>query len=163
MPEVGSFYGFSKFLQRSLLLSADLSDSGGGSEFSLVFFHPEWILSDTPDGEGQSDAANYARRSPYPMINLLRTQEVRKGQEALERGGIYEQNRKTLDAVGTQTLARMLEGRDWSRAVAEGRGPQVCVCPGVTAARADIGLMDRTDVRNCGQRQGAKGRDSVGD
>merc|ERR1712167_505823 len=26
MPEVGSFYGFSKFLQRSLLLSADLSD-----------------------------------------------------------------------------------------------------------------------------------------
>jgi len=43
----------------------------------LVFFHPQWVFRD--GGERQEAAANFARRSPFPMINILRTPQVRAG------------------------------------------------------------------------------------
>ena len=41
----------------------------------LVFFHPKWTFRDGGDRSTTGTAANYARRSPYPMINILRTQQ----------------------------------------------------------------------------------------
>jgi len=47
-------------------------------ELQLVFFHPGYTFRDGKQRLGaEGEAANYARRSPFPMINLLRTPQVR--------------------------------------------------------------------------------------
>ncbi|GMI03423.1 hypothetical protein TrVE_jg5907 [Triparma verrucosa] len=80
----------------------------------LVFFHPKWTFRDGGDRSTTGTAANYARRSPYPMINILRTQQVRRGQRGIPTGLVYRQNEKILSKVGDADLEEMLRSRDWS-------------------------------------------------
>ena len=49
-------------------------------------------------------AANFARRSPWPMINILRTPQVKAAQKGVPTGQVYKQNEERLSAVGTSTL-----------------------------------------------------------
>jgi len=42
----------------------------------LVFFHPQWTFRDGASRVGGDTAGNFARRSPFPMINILRTPQV---------------------------------------------------------------------------------------
>ena len=62
---------------------------------------------------GSDGAANFARRSPFPMINLLRTPQVRDAQKGLPTGSVYEVNEHNLELVGVDGLQTMLETRDW--------------------------------------------------
>lgn len=84
----------------------------------LVFFHPKWSFRDgaaRKDQEGTDTlAANYARRSPWPMINILRTKQVRAAQRGIPTGLVYQQNEKTLSKVGSNHLEAMLRTRDWA-------------------------------------------------
>lgn len=81
----------------------------------LVFFHPAWTFRDGSERAGPMAAANYARRSPWPMINILRTKQVRTAQKGIPTGLVYQQNEKTLDKVGSEELEGMLRNRDWSK------------------------------------------------
>lgn len=80
----------------------------------LVFFHPDWTFRDGGERSGMGSAANYARRSPWPMINILRTTQVRAAQKGIPTGLVYQQNEKTLTKIGTKSLETMLRLRDWS-------------------------------------------------
>ena len=81
----------------------------------LVFFHPGYAFRDGQDRTGgEGAAANYARRSPFPMINLLRTPQVRAAQKGLPTGSVYTTNERNLELVGAVELERMLEEKDWS-------------------------------------------------
>ncbi len=80
----------------------------------MVFFHPEWTFRDGGERSGVGSAANYARRSPWPMINILRTTQVRTAQKGIPTGLVYQQNEKTLTKIGTKSLEKMLRLRDWS-------------------------------------------------
>lgn len=81
----------------------------------LVFFHPHWSFRDGSARAGDGMAANYARRSPWPMINILRTNQVRKAQKGIPTGLVYKQNEKTLGQVGAHDLEVMLRLRDWEK------------------------------------------------
>jgi len=84
-------------------------------QVQLVFFHPGYVFRDGKDRIGVDDgAANFARRSPFPMINLLRTPQVRKAQKGVPTGSVYVTNERNLEVVGAVGLQRMLEARDWS-------------------------------------------------
>jgi len=96
-------------------LTQPLTALGIEELLQLVFFHPQWSFRDggaRSTAEGQ--AANYARRSPWPMINLLRTTQVRAAQKGIPTGLVYKQNEKTLSKVGVDKLETMLRLRDWS-------------------------------------------------
>jgi len=80
----------------------------------LVFFHPEWTFRDGAARSGMGAASNYARRSPWPMINILRTSQVRAAQRGIPTGLVYQQNEKTLNSIGSDKLDKMLRDRDWS-------------------------------------------------
>lgn len=80
----------------------------------LVFFHPYWSFRDGDARTDKGNAANYARRSPWPMINILRTSQVRAAQKGIPTGLVYKQNEKTLSQVGVDKLETMLRLRDWS-------------------------------------------------
>ena len=79
----------------------------------LVFFHPHWSFRDGGDRATQGQAANYARRSPWPMINILRTKQVRTAQRGIPTGLVYKQNEKTLNQISVDQLETMLRLRDW--------------------------------------------------
>mmetsp|Transcript_29008 Transcript_29008/g.92764 ORF Transcript_29008/g.92764 Transcript_29008/m.92764 type:complete len:407 (+) Transcript_29008:655-1875(+) len=95
----------------------------GSLGIQLVFFHPFYEFRDgadrmdagVADSQSSRDAAagNYARRSPHPMINILRTPQVRAAQRVIPTGAVYVQNQRTLGQVGTEKLQDMLEGADW--------------------------------------------------
>lgn len=95
-------------------LTKPLSALGIEDLLQLVFFHPQWCFRDGGARAGQGQAANYARRSPWPMINILRTKQVRKAQKGIPTGLVYKQNEKTLGAVGVKKLETMLRLRDWT-------------------------------------------------
>lgn len=80
----------------------------------LVFFHPYWSFRDGDARTEKGKSANYARRSPWPMINILRTKQVRAAQKGIPTGLVYKQNEKTLSAVGVDKLETMLRLRDWT-------------------------------------------------
>lgn len=94
-------------------LTQPLTALGIESLLQLVFFHPHWSFRDGGSRAGGGQAANYARRSPWPMINLLRTKQVRAAQKGIPTGLVYKQNEKTLGSVGVQNLETMLRLRNW--------------------------------------------------
>ncbi|CAN0353577.1 unnamed protein product, partial [Phaeothamnion confervicola] len=57
-------------------LTPPLESWGLEDDIQLVFFHPQYSFRDGRDRIGVDGAANFARRSPFPMINILRTPQV---------------------------------------------------------------------------------------
>jgi hypothetical protein len=80
-------------------LSAPLEALGIEKFIQLVFFHPQWVYRDGEDRMGEKGAANFARRSPFPMVNILRTPQVRLAQRSIPTGLVYQQNEKTMMEV----------------------------------------------------------------
>jgi hypothetical protein len=119
-PEVALFGNYELFEAFCDCLNDALTASSLGLEtqVQLVFFHPKFQFRDGQARVGddeQEGAANYARRSVWPMINLLRTQQVRAAQKGVATGIVYQQNEEHLRSVGTSTLQTMLYDRDWSQ------------------------------------------------
>lgn len=84
-------------------------------EIQLVFFHPKYQFRDGLARSGEEEgAANYARRSPWPMVNILRTPQVRAAQRGIPTGQVYKQNEERLRSIGVKKLQTMLYQRDWS-------------------------------------------------
>ena len=84
-------------------------------QLQLVFFHPQYTFRDGGErAGGDGAAANYARRSPYPMVNLLRTPQVRAAQKGVPTGSVYTTNEDNLATVGAAELGAMLEAREWA-------------------------------------------------
>jgi len=103
------------FEQWADTLTGTLETFGIEELLQLIFFHPTWTFRDGWDrGDGEGMAANYARRSPWPMVNILRTKQVRVAQRGIPTGLVYQQNEKTLSEIGTDKLEEMLRLRDWS-------------------------------------------------
>jgi hypothetical protein len=101
------------FEQFSTTLTQPLAALGIEDAIQLVFFHPGWVFRDGGERGGDGAAANYARRSPWPMINILRTSQVRAAQKGIPTGLVYKQNEKTLASVGVEQLETCLRLRDW--------------------------------------------------
>ena len=101
------------FEQFSTTLTQPLSALSVEDTIQLVFFHPHWSFRDGGERGGEGAAANYARRSPWPMINILRTKQVRAAQKGIPTGLVYKQNEKTLAGVGVDKLETCLRLRDW--------------------------------------------------
>lgn len=109
LNSAGGFDLFADTLNEALTLL------GVESRMQLVFFHPAYSFRDGKDrAGGEGGSANYARRSPFPMINLLRTPQVRAAQKGIPTGSVYDVNEKNMMAVGADKLEAMLQAKDWT-------------------------------------------------
>lgn len=66
------------FLYFYYTCEAILEDSEFDAEYQVVAFHPEYLFA----GEDPKDASHKTNRSPYPMIHVLRRDQVEKEIEA---------------------------------------------------------------------------------
>ena len=82
-------------------------------ELQLVFFHPKFVFRDGQGTGAEMGAANFARRGPWPMVNILRTPQVRVAQKGIPTGQVQIQNEQRLNEVGAGRLEEMLFNRDW--------------------------------------------------
>ena len=88
-----TFYLMTVFEQWADTLTGTLEALGIEELLQLIFFHPDWTFRDGGDRSGSGLAANYARRSPWPMVNILRTKQVRTAQKGIPTGLVYQQVR----------------------------------------------------------------------
>ena len=116
LKNLEAFETFGASLAQALQTGTEAQAAGLGleSQLQLVFFHPDYVFRDGAERTGADAAANFARRSPFPMINILRTPQVRAAQKGLPTGLVYQQNEETLRFVGAGLLDDMLRTRDWS-------------------------------------------------
>jgi hypothetical protein len=122
--EPAVFESFCDCLDQSLTESA----TNFQSEIQLVYFHPLFKFKDKDeqnffifDADGNplglsselSKPIDYSRRSPYPIINILRTAQVTAVQKSVPEGRIIKQNTERLEQVGVAALDEMLRMRNW--------------------------------------------------
>ena len=113
----GSSTGVESFEQWADTLTGTLGDGNSslddlGDMIQLIFFHPDWTFRDGGRdriGEGGM-AGNYARRSPWPMVNILRTKQVRVAQRGIPTGLVYQQVSYLHRFSGGMELEREEEG-----------------------------------------------------
>jgi hypothetical protein len=82
-----------------LLVEKDLE-----GEIQIASFHPDYRFA----GTDANDASNWTNRSPYPMLHLLREEDVERAVEThSDVEGIPERNIALMEELGVQQLRKM--------------------------------------------------------
>ena len=109
LPNLGCTASWQAFVRLSWRLQAEaIVDAGLESDIQLVLFHPAAVHSAYGESP-EEDAADYAIRSPFPTVHLLREVDLLaavRGYAAAE--GIPARNKARLRALGPQVCAEML-------------------------------------------------------
>lgn len=97
------FFNYLDFIDNAERLMQDLEYEG---VYQLASFHPDYYFADTePD-----DVSNYTNRSPYPMIHLLREEQLDKAITAYgDTSTIPEKNIKTMRELGVGKIKKIME------------------------------------------------------
>ena len=98
------FADFFDYLDFIDLAEAMLLANGQEGIYQVATFHPDYCFADTnPD-----DVTNYTNRSPYPMVHLLREEQIEK---AIAHYGdteqIPENNMACLRKLGLEEVIRL--------------------------------------------------------
>jgi hypothetical protein len=101
VPDYKSFDDFLELID----ICETLLESEGIDEFvQLAHFHPKYQF----ENSSEDDVENYTNRSPYPVIHLLRTDDVAKGiAEYGDTSVIWERNKATLRSLGIAKIKEM--------------------------------------------------------
>jgi len=96
--------GFRDYLDLYAQCGTLLSELEMDDEFQLASFHPDYQFADAaPD-----DQSNYTNRSPYPLVHILRVDEVEDAIEAFgDTSSIYKKNIELLNSLSTQELKKL--------------------------------------------------------
>ncbi|RTE86882.1 MULTISPECIES: DUF1415 domain-containing protein [Gammaproteobacteria] len=96
---------FDDFLGRVAMLEMALQTHRLDATFQLAHFHPNYTF----EGAQSSDAENYTNRSPYPMLHILRSEDMEK---VLSRypnpESIPENNIARMNEIGEERLKAIL-------------------------------------------------------
>ena len=95
------FYEFNDFVGdlESMLEEAQLADT-----FQLVAFHPRFVFVDT----SFENLGNYVNRSPFPIIHILRSEEISRALKNPKDGEIISYNNdKKLHELSKETLEQL--------------------------------------------------------
>lgn len=83
-----------------------IGDMGYTDSYQLASFHPEYLF----DGAELDDAANYSNRSPFPMLHILRQQDITLASEHHpDIESVPQHNIALLRSIG---LARLQDALD---------------------------------------------------
>lgn len=95
--ERDDFAAFNAFVQDA---EEYFRTEGLDDDFQLVGFHPSHVFA----GEEPSDAGNFANRSPFPMLHLLRQESVTVAVDGHESLEVPHVNAALLRRTGSEAL-----------------------------------------------------------
>ena len=84
------------------------SHTSFAANVQVVPFHPEAMYESDHDSKHPGDAAEYATRSPVPMLHLLRTSDVERAERGWEGPDICDTNAGRLRGLGMARVDGML-------------------------------------------------------
>lgn len=93
------FHAFASELEASLE-----ADDYFSEQVMVACFHPEHCWG---DADSTHSAVNFDKRAPYPIINLLRYDQVCEYVDEGLTDGILAKNKQTLSDLGSETLREM--------------------------------------------------------
>ncbi|MEE2779352.1 MAG: DUF1415 domain-containing protein [Myxococcota bacterium] len=103
-----SLQSFEDLLEVTAQVEDALSQAGAEGILQVATFHPQYIFADAP----KDDPANYTNRSPYPIIHLLREQDVSDAVDShIDADAIPRQNIESLRALGMTRLLALWNSR----------------------------------------------------
>lgn len=75
--------------------------------YQVASFHPDYYFADAePD-----DVSNYTNRSPYPMLHILREEDLEKAINTYgDTSKIPERNSELLSQLGIEKIKKMMQG-----------------------------------------------------
>lgn len=78
-----------------------LEQSGMDKEIQIATFHPDYLF------EGEDEATSLTNQSPYPILHLLRVEDVREAIKAFEAEGkstdeVWQRNKVFVEKKGNQ-------------------------------------------------------------
>jgi hypothetical protein len=95
------FADYNDFLD---VADAAVAELGYEGVLQVASFHPQYRFAGTPP----DDVTNATNRSPYPTLHLLREESIDRAVAAFpEPEAIYENNMRTLEALGAQGWAEL--------------------------------------------------------
>jgi len=96
---------FDEFLDLVALSEQLMTDSGYEGVYQLANFHPDYCF----EGVAENDASNYTNRSPFPMLHLLKSENLERAIENYpEPELIPEKNIAACRHVGTDYFEKIL-------------------------------------------------------
>lgn len=98
------FHLFGENLEEDLESNSQLVD-----RVMLARFHPQHVWSDASE---KDDPVNFDKRAPYPIINILRADQVDEYIDRGETDGILERNQRTLENLGSEKLKMLYQSLD---------------------------------------------------
>jgi len=109
LPEVAWCIEWPQLVSMSWTLQAEaIAARGHGQTLQIVLFHPSAVRSTY--AAGPADAADYALRSPFPVVQLLREVDLLDAVRAHpDSGGIPARNAARLRALGEDRCRERLE------------------------------------------------------
>ena len=103
-PALGNF---DRYLESADMAVQALAASELDKHVQLATFHPRYRFRD----EHPASATQWTNRSPFPMIHLLRVDDVGRAIEVFSKSGdpdeIWRRNQRTMLAMGTGRLREM--------------------------------------------------------
>lgn len=102
-PQVDNF---NDFLDKVAMLETALQLNGLESVFQLAHFHPRYVF----DGNSEDAPDNYTNRSPYPILHILRSEQIEKVlRKYPEPESIPDNNINRMHEIGLEQLKKILE------------------------------------------------------
>lgn len=95
---------FSDYLDAADVVRATLSDAGADGILQVATFHPDYQFADSePD-----DVENYTNRAPFPILHILREDDVTEAVEAHpDPEAIPERNIEKMRELGLDAIRKL--------------------------------------------------------
>jgi hypothetical protein len=97
------------FLQAAEDADRIIDELGLRGRIQLATFHPQYHFA----GTNEQDASNWTNRSPFPVLHLLREDDVTEAARSYEALGgtdrIWERNVRTMEEIGRQSAAAVVD------------------------------------------------------
>jgi hypothetical protein len=99
---------FEEYLDTLAAAEEWLQAEGYEGRYQLASFHPDYRF----DGSAPDDPANYTNRSPYPMLHLLREEELTQALAGYpDPEGIPARNKAVCRELGIPALSALLKAK----------------------------------------------------
>lgn len=98
---------FLRFLDVCLFLDDQIEENESlVDKVMLAYFHPQYTWA---DAKSEDDAVNFDKRSPYPVVNILRAPQVDQYVAEGRTQGIVDRNRQILEKMGSDRIRHLFK------------------------------------------------------
>ncbi|MBU3021839.1 DUF1415 domain-containing protein [Aestuariibacter sp. A3R04] len=100
------FDDFNTYLDLLAMAEQLMTQNRMNGEFQLASFHPDYLF----DGEPADAPSHFTNRSPYPVIHIIREDDIEKAMKGKDdASAIFERNMAKANKLGREHFVKLLQ------------------------------------------------------